>query len=393
MTARRAFDPDDDERDDDTLAGFGSRGLPPEEPRGFWSRHRGGLAVLIALVVLLGGGGAVYYFGHDAFEGFFNVADYPGPGGEEVQVAIPKGSSLTAMGEILAKADVVKSGSAFTRAAAQEPEATKIQAGTYTLRKQIPAATAVDMLLDATNMVKNTFTLREGGNLTDFVGTMADKSGIEIEKFEKVLADIDSLGLPDWGQKSPEGFLFPDTYEIGADDDAASLVKLATDRFGSVASELDFAAKAKQLGVTPLEAVTIASIIEKEVFRPEDRPKVARVIYNRLDKKMKLQMDSTVAYAAGLEGTIWTTSEQRASDSPYNTYKHAGLPPGPIGAPGKAALEAAVAPAKGNWLFFVPVNLDTGETKFTSTAADHQKAVDQLHAWCAASEANRKKCA
>ena len=392
MTPRRAFDPDD-ERDDETLAGFGSRGLPPEEPRGFWSRHRGGLAVLIALVVLVGGGGVAYYFGHDRLEGFFNVADYPGPGGDEVEVSIPKGSSLTAMGEILAKADVVKSASAFTRAAAQDPEATKIQAGTYTLREQIPAATAVEMLLDATNLVKNTFTLREGGSLTDFMGTMADKSGIDITDFEKVLGDVDALGLPDWGQETPEGFLFPDTYEIGADDDAASLVKLATDRFGSVASELDFAARAKQLGVTPLEAVTVASIIEKEVFREQDRPKVARVIYNRLEKKMKLQMDSTVAYAAGLEGTIWTTEEQRASDSPYNTYKHAGLPPGPIGAPGKAALEAAVSPAKGDWLFFVPVNLDTGETKFTSNRQDHEKAVAELHAWCAASDANRKKCA
>lgn len=393
MTARRAMDTDDEPGE--TLPGWGSRALPPDDPdpRGFWSRHRGGLAVVIALVVLIGGIGGAFYFGRDALGGFFDVADYPGPGGEQVQVTIPRGASLTAMGEILAGADVVKSSSAFTRAAAQEPEALSIQAGTYNLRKQLPAAAAVDMLLNATNMVRNTFTLREGGNLTDFVAVMADKSGISVADFHAALSNVDSLGLPDWGQDSPEGFVFPDTYEVGADDDAASLVKLATDKFGSVVLDLDFAARADGLGVTPLEALTIASIIEKEVFRPEDRAKVARVIYNRLDKKMKLQMDSTVAYAAGAEGTIWTTDEQRASDSPYNTYKHSGLPPGPISAPGKAALEAAVSPAKGDWLYFVPVNLDTGETRFTSTLAEHQKAVDQLHTWCAASDANRKKCA
>jgi UPF0755 protein len=170
------------------------------------------------------------------------------------------------------------------------------------------------------------------------------------------------------------------------------MIAAATDRFRQVTTELDFEAAAEANGLTPLEALTVASIVEREVARPEDRPKVARVIYNRLAQDMRLQMDSTVHYASGERGSVWTSDEARASDSPYNTYKHKGLPPGPIASPGAAALEAAVNPADGDWLFFVAVNLDTGETRFTSTAAEHQQAVDELHAWCEASEANRAKC-
>ncbi|MEA4943113.1 MAG: endolytic transglycosylase MltG [Propionicimonas sp.] len=375
MSPRRAIEPTESERP------------------GFVARHKGGIAVLVALLVLVGAAGGVFVAGRGALDGFFAVPDYPGPGGDQVQVSIPRGATLTEMGEILAEADVVASASAFTRAAAQEPDARSIQPGTYLLRTQLPAATAVKLLLDDTNLTRSTFTLREGATASEQLAVMAEKTGLDLADFEAVVADVDSLGLPDWGEDSVEGFLFPDTYAWGEDDDAASVVALATDEFSKVADSLDFEAGAHKLGVTPLEALTVASIVEKEVFREQDRPKVARVIYNRLDQGMKLQLDSTVAYLAGVKGTVWTTEEQRDSDSPYNTYKHKGLPPGPISSPSKASLEAALSPAKGDWLFFVPVNLDTGETKFTSSYAEHQKAVAELHAWCAASDANRKKCA
>ena len=116
------------------------------------------------------------------------------------------------------------------------------------------------------------------------------------------------------------------------------------------------------------------------------------MFYNRLKKGMPLQSDATVAYAVKKTGTIWTTAAERKNKSPYNTYLHKGLPPGPITAPAKAALEAAVNPEEGDWLYFVPVNLDTGETKFTNNYDDHLKALAELQAWCLQSAENKKKC-
>src|SRR5918998_1759727 len=147
-------------------------------------------------------------------------------------------------------------------------------------------------------------------------------------------------------------------------------------------------ASAKKLKLDPYEVLIVASIIEKEVRRPEDRAKVARVIYNRLAEDMKLQMDSTVTYALNLKGTT-TSKEQRNSRSPYNTYRYKGLPPGPISAPGKAALEAAAEPENGKWMYFVTVNLDTGETKFATTDEEFQKLVAEFQAWC---QSNQGRC-
>jgi len=136
----------------------------------------------------------------------------------------------------------------------------------------------------------------------------------------------------------------------------------------------------------------VASIIEREVSRDEDRPKVARVIYNRLARGMRLEMDSTVHYIVNESGKVFTSAEQRNIDSPYNTYLKKGLPPGPISAPGRKSLEAAVNPAEGDWLFFVAVNLDTGETEFNSDLNGHNASRDKLNQWCNASDENRAKC-
>ena len=372
MTARRAIEPDEDER-------------PP-------SRAKGWIALLVSVAVLVGGGALAFVFARDAVQGWFTPSDFPGPGGEQIVVTIPKGTSITGIGAILTDQGVVASTSAFVRAAAEVPEAATIQAGRFRLRTELPAREAVAMLLDPANVERSTFALREGGWLADHVEAMAQASGLPATDFEELLGDAKDLGLPDWSQDSAEGFLFPDTYELPDPVDAVKMIGLATGRFAEVTDDLGFEAAAESLDVTPLEALTIASIVEREVSRAADRPKVARVIYNRLAKDMPLQMDSTVHYAAGRRGSVWTSDEDRADDSPYNTYKHKGLPPGPISSPGRAALQAAIEPAEGKWLFFVAVNLDTGETGFPDTYAQHQVAVQELHAWCAASEANRAKC-
>jgi UPF0755 protein len=155
----------------------------------------------------------------------------------------------------------------------------------------------------------------------------------------------------------------------------------------AVHKSLDIDAGARKLGLTPEQLVTVASILEYEASRDQDYPKVARAIYNRLKAGMPLQSDATVSYAAGVSGQIWTTDAQRSNSSPYNTYQHTGLPPGPIGSPGQTTLEAAMHPTPGPWLYWVVVNLRTGETVFSTTYAEHQKAVAQFRQYCTTSSA------
>ena len=138
------------------------------------------------------------------------------------------------------------------------------------------------------------------------------------------------------------------------------------------------------------ESLTIASLAEMEVRNPEDYGKVVRTIRNRLEgageaagSPMKLQFDSTVHYVTGKSASVGTTDAERATDSPYNTYRYGGLPPGPIAAPGANALDAVDAPPEGDWLYFVSVNTDTGETKFAATWAEHEENVAEWQAWAA----------
>ena len=138
----------------------------------------------------------------------------------------------------------------------------------------------------------------------------------------------------------------------------------------------------------------LASIVQREAgSNLDDFPKVARVFQNRLDQGMNLESDATVAYGTGNTHTVWTTDAERADASNrYNTYANPGLPIGPIGNPGDVAINAAIRPADGPWLFFVPVNLATGETVFSSTIEEHEAAVARLQEWCAASEENAAYC-
>jgi UPF0755 protein len=149
-----------------------------------------------------------------------------------------------------------------------------------------------------------------------------------------------------------EGLLFPSTYQIVRKDSEADVARRLVDQTVEETVELDFEAKAAARGVTPYEAVIVASMIEAEAKAPGDRGKIARVIYNRLDEGMRLGIDATVLYALGEHKNVLTNADL-AVDSPYNTRKVAGLPPTPIGAPGAGSLEAAVNPAEGDWLYYV----------------------------------------
>lgn len=359
-------------------------------------RVKSGLAVLLALGVLIGGGWFAATKGYAKYLDWRQTDDYIGVGQDDIQVTIPAGASVSEMGSILVKVDVVRSTKAFKSAAAKEPKSTTIQPGTYKLKTRLPAATAISMLIDPVhNKVVKRVVVREGLRLTAAVPVLAKGTGLTEAQFTAALKDPTKLGLPAYANNNPEGFLYPDSYEVADAPDALTMLKTMTAEYVSVAGTLSLESRAAALGLTPLQVVTVASLIEAEVNRAEDRPKVARAIYNRLQGKtesgavMRLQLDSTVIYANNLDGKLTTTNEQRALKSPYNTYVVDGLPPGPINAPGKAALQAALNPAEGDMTYWVVVNPETGETKFGATAAEHDKNVKEFQAWCSA---NKGKC-
>ena len=155
------------------------------------------------------------------------------------------------------------------------------------------------------------------------------------------------------------------------------------------ADDADLEGSAEKLGYTPGELMTIASLVEAEANRDQDRGKVARVIYNRLETDAtdhKLQIDATVNYALGRDLGLGLTQQDLQVDSPYNTRRYPGLPPGPIESPGDAAIAAATNPTPGNWVYYVTVNLDTGETKFSKSYNEFLKNRQELQQWCSTSD-------
>jgi UPF0755 protein len=158
------------------------------------------------------------------------------------------------------------------------------------------------------------------------------------------------------------------------------------DRYRAAADKLHLEAAAEKLGYSAHDVMTVASLVQAEARFDDDFNKVARVIYNRLDEGMALQFDSTVHYAVGKDGGVGTSDDERAVDSPYNTYRNTGLPPTPISAPGDQAIEAALNPAQGSWLYFVTTNPDTGVTKFATSYKEHLRNKAEFDRWCAQSD-------
>ncbi|MDQ7991498.1 MAG: endolytic transglycosylase MltG [Propionicimonas sp.] len=354
-----------------------------------WLRVRSAFAVLLSVGVLVVGVGFVSDRVQTAWTEFRTAEDYVGEGVAPIEVTIAKGTTLSAIADLLVEKDVIKTAKAFDREAAANADSKRIQAGRFQLKTQIPAKLALSMLLDPSNILRVRMTLAEGQRLDVQLAQMAKASGVAPKQFTSALKNLKKLGLPKWVKSSAEGFLYPDTYELPEDPTATAVIKLATTQFNTVAKELDLEARADDLGIKPYQAVVIASIIEKEVFREEDRAKVARVIYNRLERGMTLGMDSTAIYASWREGLEKTNYNL---DSPYNTRVNKGLPPTPINSPGRATLEAAVNPEEGDWLYFVTVDMETGETEFSSDETGFLASKAKYQAWCAASEDHQKLC-
>ena len=272
----------------------------------FSHRAKSAFAVLLSLAVLVGGAWFGYSKASQAYYEWRTAEDYIGDGGDPIEVRIPKGATVTQMGDILTEEGVVRSTKAF-RQAALATEASKIQAGRYRLKKELPAEKALVMLLDKNNIVRIRLTFPEGWRMSSQWARVVSETPITeadltaLAKNSDALAD---LGLPAYAGGKLEGFMFPETYVVDDDITATVLFRQQFTQFNKIAAELNFEARATEHKLTPYQALTIASLIEAEVHKPDYQPMVARVIFNRLAAGMPLQFDSTVHYALGKTGKV-----------------------------------------------------------------------------------------
>jgi peptidoglycan lytic transglycosylase G len=346
-------------------------------------RPLGCLAVLLALVVVVGGGYVAYSFGVSALKDKLSPpADYSGSGSGKVLVEVKDGDAATDIAATLVSKDVVKSVGAFTDAAKNDPKSVGIQVGFYELRKKMSAASALAVLVQPDNRMRNVVTIPEGLRVDQVVDLLVKKTKFSQRQYDKVLARPSQIGLPSYAKNNAEGYLFPATYEIAPNATPRSILASMVTRYESAVSDLDVQKKAAALGYSAHDVMTVASMVQAEGRLSADFPKIARVLYNRLEQDKKLQLDTTIVYIFKTKGKLTTTSEQRQSASRYNTYRYAGLPPGPIAAPGEAAIKAALEPADGSWLFFVTTDPSNGAMSFATTYEDHLKNVRKFRVYC-----------
>jgi UPF0755 protein len=363
---------------------------PEKDPRKeFWYRFRSAFAVIMSLAVLFGGGWFVVDKVQGAYLSYKSTDDYLGDGVKDVLVRVPDGASVSEVGDILLDADVIKSMKAFRTAVRNASSDPTIQAGQYKLKTQMSAAKALEILSDPANIQHTRVTLTEGLTVAEQTKVLARATTLPAAQFTKALANTGKLGLPNWAKGNPEGFMFPDTYEVADRPTALGILQQQTRQFTKVTNTLNFTGQASTIKRTPYEALTVASILEKEGKTPQDKKIIAGIIYNRLAKGMPLQSDATVLFANNATSSLTTTDAQRKKASPYNTYLVKGLPPTPINNPGAASMEAAVSPAKTNYLYWVVIDPEKGTTAFATTVTDHNKNVAKFQQWC---QAHKGKC-
>jgi UPF0755 protein len=299
----------------------------------------------------------------------------PGATGPAVRVTVDKGMSTSDIAALLQREGIIPSANVF-KYYARLTGLGSIEAGDYTLEKKSDLSDVVKVLEGgAAKAEDERVTVPEGLTLAEVAKVVGEMPGRSAEKFMEVAnsGTIRSQYQP--AGTSLEGLILPETYFVTKGDDEAKILRKMVDSFDQLATRLDLPGAATKFGITPYQAVIVASLVEREARVDEDRGKVARVIYNRLEQKMPLQIDATVLYALGRPQES-VTFKDREVNSPYNTYKIPGLPPGPIASPGRKSLEATVAPTAGSWLYYVLTDA-TGRHTFTADYREFQNLVNQ----------------
>ena len=334
------------------------------------------LALSVFLALLIGAGGGYLY----VYRTYLHPPDFSGPGTSTMVVRIFPGDSASAVGQRLQKAGVIASARAFSNAAKASGQGTALEPGYYRVHRHMNAALAFALLLKPSARVQTKITIPEGQRLSQIIATLGRDTG-NLQGYRQAIKDVKALDLPSFAHGNPEGYLFPATYNVQPNTPPIKVLQEMVTQFGKEAADIGLPAAAAHAELTQAQVITVASLIQAEGGRTSDYPKIARVIYNRLNTspQIPLQLDSTVMYALHRYGII-ATAQQIKVKSPYNTYRRTGLPPGPIDSPGNAAIKAALHPAHGPWMYFVTVNPKTGLTKFTSSVAQFQKFRAELAA-------------
>jgi UPF0755 protein len=306
------------------------------------------------------------------------AADWPGPGYGSVQFTIATGESGASVARRLAKKKIVASAQAFTDAVIDADAGQKIKPGTFTLKYRMAAKDVVTIVTDSTQ-AKGMIGVTADERVSEVITSVASLSKtITKDDLESVINGGGSGILPSEANGKFEGWLQPGTYDPSAYSSATALL---TDMVKKRIAFLD--ALKVPTGSEREQILTIASIIGGEVNRQEYYGKVSRVIANRLAKNMPLGMDSVVAYGNNVAPSQLTQAMLEDTSNAYNSRVKTGLPPTPINQPDKSMIEAAMNPEKGDWLYFVTVNLNTGETKFTADEAQFQQYAKEYRDWAA----------
>ena len=302
--------------------------------------------------------------------------------GGAVTVVIDKGSSAAKIAALLEREGVIKAAWLFKLVARFDGRAGELKPGEYELRTGMSYGEVLDVLAGGPGIVTASLTIPEGKTLQEIAKIIGSKTHVgEAAFLAAARSGRHRLALLPAGSRNLEGLLFPKTYRIREEATPDDVVELLLQQFSQDTEGLDFS-KPPGAGITPYEIVIIASLIEREAKVPQDRAKIAAVIYNRLRKHMRLQIDATVQYAyllrTGKYKNPLTTDDYKIS-SPYNTYQIDGIPPAPIASPGLASIEAALAPAKVDYLYYVLINAK-GEHAFARTYEEFLRLKNQARA-------------
>jgi UPF0755 protein len=291
------------------------------------------------------------------------------PHGKPVRVTIPPGASFRAAADSLHRAGLVEFPRIFRIYAKLRGQDRDIKAGTYVLQQGLGWRRLVDALHGGEGLERR-ITIPEGWSLVEIVPQLARALGYPEDSVRAAVEDTAMLHQLDIPTKTLEGYLFPDTYIFSYGTSPRVAVREMVRRFGEIWQSA-WDERLQQLAMSRHDIITLASIVEKEARLPEERPVIAAVYLNRLRAQMPLQADPTVQYALGVHHERVSYKDLEV-DSPYNTYRHPGLPPGPIASPGRASIEAALYPASVPYLYFVAH--PDGHHEFRTTFKGHQEA-------------------
>lgn len=290
--------------------------------------------------------------------------DYPaGSASIEVLVSIPFGAAGSDIAQLLVEKEVVKSFGAFFRLAVVDARSSTVAPGMHRLQTHIPAREALNQLLDP-KRIPDLIRITEGAWAEEIFSQMV-KRGFAKADLTRALSQL----IRPAGISGNEGIFFPAQYSFAVKTTAISALQRMVDRFTAEAKASSLLTGNSEF--SPMQLLTIASLIQAE-GENKDFGKISRVVRNRTKIGMPLQFDTTVQYITRTRGQVFLSTAATRRESPYNTYLHYGLPPGPIGNPGRAAIDAALNPLPGDWLYFITVK--PGDTRFT-------KSHDQFLAW------------